>query len=57
VCSAVGEALTGRGHEVVAVGRTAGDVRADVADPEQTAPVLAEVGDLDAVTSAAGDVP
>jgi hypothetical protein len=35
--AAVGEALTGRGHEVVTVGRTAGDVQADVADPEQTA--------------------
>jgi NAD(P)-dependent dehydrogenase (short-subunit alcohol dehydrogenase family) len=55
--AAVGEALTGRGHEVVTVGRTAGDVRADVADPEQTARVFAEVGGLDAVASAAGDVP
>ncbi len=35
--AAVGEAPTGRGHEVVTVGRTAGDVQADVADPEQTA--------------------
>jgi uncharacterized protein YbjT (DUF2867 family) len=34
--AAVGEALTGRGHQVVTVGRTAGDLRADVADPEQT---------------------
>ena len=55
--AAVGEALSGRGHEVVTVGRTAGDIQADVADPEQTARVLAEVGDLDAVASAAGDVP
>jgi NAD(P)-dependent dehydrogenase (short-subunit alcohol dehydrogenase family) len=55
--AAVGEALTGRGHEVVTVGRTAGDVRADVADPEQTARVFAQVGDVDAVASAAGDVP
>jgi hypothetical protein len=35
--AAVGEAPTGRGHEIVTVGRTAGDVQADVADPEQTA--------------------
>jgi NAD(P)-dependent dehydrogenase (short-subunit alcohol dehydrogenase family) len=55
--AAVGETLTGRGHQVVTVGRTAGDVRADVADPGQTARVLAEVGGLDAVASAAGDVP
>ena len=55
--AAVGEALTGRGHEVVTVGRTAGYVRADVADPEQTARVFAQDGDLDAIASAAGDVP
>jgi nucleoside-diphosphate-sugar epimerase len=55
--SAVGKALAGRGHEVVTVGRTAGDIRADVADPDQTARVFAQVGDLDAVASAAGHVP
>jgi NAD(P)-dependent dehydrogenase (short-subunit alcohol dehydrogenase family) len=55
--TAVGEALTGRGHQVLTVGRTAGDIRADVADPEQAARIFAEVGDLDAVASAAGDVP
>ena len=45
--AAVGGALTGCGHQVVTVGRTAGDVRADVADPEQTARVFAEVADHD----------
>ena len=54
---AVGEALTARGHQVVTVGRTAGDIRADVADPEQADRVFEQVGDLDAVASAAGDVP
>jgi hypothetical protein len=49
----VGKALTGRGQQVVTVGRTAGDIRADVADPEETARVFAKVGDLDAVASAA----
>ncbi len=39
--TAVGAALTGRRHQVVTVGRTAGDVQADVADPEQTARVFA----------------
>ena len=39
--TAVGGALTARGHQVVTVGRTAGDVRADVADPEQAARVFA----------------
>lgn len=55
--TAVTEVLRNRGHQVVTVGRTAGDVRADVADEEQTARVFADVGDLDAVVSAAGDVP
>jgi NAD(P)-dependent dehydrogenase (short-subunit alcohol dehydrogenase family) len=55
--AAVGGALTQRGHQVVTVGRTAGDIRADVADPEQTARVFAQVSGLDAVASAAGDVP
>jgi NAD(P)-dependent dehydrogenase (short-subunit alcohol dehydrogenase family) len=55
--AAVGSALGGRGHEVVTVGRTAGDIRADITDPEQTARIFAEVSDLDAVASAAGDVP
>ena len=55
--TAVGKALTGRGHQIVTVGRTAGDIQADVADAERTARVFAQVGDLDAVASAAGDVP
>ena len=55
--AAVDKALTGRGHQVVTVGRTGGDIRADVADPEQTARVFARVSDVDAVASAAGDVP
>jgi NAD(P)-dependent dehydrogenase (short-subunit alcohol dehydrogenase family) len=55
--TAVGRALTGRGHQVITVGRTSGDVRGDITDPEQTAEVFARVGDLDAVASAAGDVP
>jgi nucleoside-diphosphate-sugar epimerase len=53
----VAEALAGPGHQVVTVGRTAGDIRADVADPEQIARVFAQVGELDAVASAAADVP
>ena len=55
--AAVGRTLSARGHQVVTVGRTAGDIRADVADPEQAARVFAEVGDLEAVACAAGDVP
>jgi uncharacterized protein YbjT (DUF2867 family) len=37
--AAVGKALTDRRYQAVTVGGTAGDIRADVADPEQTAPV------------------
>ena len=43
--TAVAAALRGRGHRVVTVGRTAGDIRADVSDPAQTARVYADVGD------------
>jgi NAD(P)-dependent dehydrogenase (short-subunit alcohol dehydrogenase family) len=55
--TAVAKALGDRGHHVITVGRTGGDIRADVTDPDQTARVFAQVGDLDAVASAAGDVP
>lgn len=51
--SAVTRVLRGRGHQLVTVGRTSGDVRADLTDPAQTARVYAEVGDVDAVVSAA----
>ncbi|WP_188989951.1 short chain dehydrogenase [Saccharopolyspora thermophila] len=55
--TAVNEALTGRGHQVLTVGRSAGDLRYDVADPAQVTALYDEVGAVDAVASAAGDVP
>ena len=55
--SAVGEALGKRGHELVTVGRTAGDVRGDVTNPADVARIFDEAGALDAVVSAAGSVP
>ena len=55
--SAVGEALGKRGHELVTVGRTAGDVRGDVTNPADVARIFDEAGALDAVVSAAGAVP
>jgi NAD(P)-dependent dehydrogenase (short-subunit alcohol dehydrogenase family) len=55
--SRVGETLRGRGHEVVTVGRSAGDIRADVTDPAEVTRVLDEAGPLDAIVSAAGSVP
>src|SRR6185437_7301943 len=54
---AVGEALRKRGHELVTVGRTSGDVQADTTDPAGIAHVFDEAGDVDAVVSAAGSVP
>ncbi|MFJ6940789.1 short chain dehydrogenase [Streptomyces sp. NPDC101132] len=55
--SAVHQTLSGRGHEVVTVGRSGGDLRYDVTDPAQIAAMYAAAGPLDAVASAAGDVP
>jgi NAD(P)-dependent dehydrogenase (short-subunit alcohol dehydrogenase family) len=43
-------------HEVVTAGRSAGDIRLDLADPASHAPALAQAGKLDAVVSTAGNV-
>jgi NAD(P)-dependent dehydrogenase (short-subunit alcohol dehydrogenase family) len=53
----VGEALRGRGHQLITVGRSSGDVRADTTRPADLARVFDEAGALDAVVSAAGHVP
>lgn len=55
--TAAGATLRERGHDVVTVGRTAGDLRADVTDPAQVGRVLDEAGSLDAIVSTAGSVP
>jgi NAD(P)-dependent dehydrogenase (short-subunit alcohol dehydrogenase family) len=55
--TAVGDTLRDRGHEVVTVGRSAGDLRADVTDPADVGRILDEAGEIDAVVSAAGSVP
>ncbi|MER5391528.1 short chain dehydrogenase, partial [Saccharopolyspora sp. NPDC002686] len=55
--TAVGGALADRGHDVLAVGRTSGDLRFDIADPAQITALYERVGKVDAVASAAGDVP
>jgi NAD(P)-dependent dehydrogenase (short-subunit alcohol dehydrogenase family) len=54
---AVHKALSARGHEFVTVGRTGGDLRYDIADPAQVAELYERAGRVDAVVSAAGDVP
>ncbi|MEW1638305.1 short chain dehydrogenase [Streptomyces sp. NPDC093801] len=53
--TAVRKALAARGHEVVGVGRSGGDLVADVTDPEQVARLYAQAGPLDAVAVTAGD--
>ncbi|GAA0385231.1 short chain dehydrogenase [Streptomyces luteireticuli] len=53
--SAVAEALDARGHELVTVGRTGGDIRLDVADPEAVGRLYERVTGLDAVAVAGGD--
>ncbi len=55
--TAVHTTLTERGHDVITVGRSGGDLRHDISDPAQTAALYERVGRVDAVVSAAGDVP
>ncbi len=55
--TAVHEALASRGHEIVTVGRTGGELRYDVTDAAQVAALYDRVGQVDAVVGAAGDVP
>lgn len=55
--TAVYKELSARGHDVVTVGRSGGDLRYDITDPTQIAELYERVGRVDAVVSAAGDVP
>ncbi|MEL3945663.1 MULTISPECIES: short chain dehydrogenase [Streptomyces] len=55
--AAVHQTLTARGHKIVTVGRTSGDLRHDIADPAEVAALYAAAGPVDAVVSAAGDTP
>lgn len=48
--------LQDRGHHVVGVARGGGELRYDVTDPDRVREMYDEVGCLDAVVSAAGDV-
>ncbi|MGQ4486788.1 short chain dehydrogenase [Streptomyces sp. 372A] len=52
---AVRKALTARGHTVIGVGRSGGDLVADVTRPDEVARLYAEAGPLDAVAVTAGD--
>ncbi|MEN2421832.1 short chain dehydrogenase [Streptomyces rimosus] len=59
--TAVHKTLAGRGHEIITVGRSGGDLRLDIGDPTQVTEVYdraaERIGALDAVVSAAGDTP
>lgn len=55
--TAVRDELAGRGHEVLGVGRISCDLRYDVTDPAQVAEMYRRAGIVDAVASAAGEVP
>ncbi|MDX3361292.1 short chain dehydrogenase [Streptomyces griseoaurantiacus] len=52
---AVRRTLVERGHEVIGVGRSGGDLVADVTDPEAVTRLYAQAGPLDAVAVAAGE--
>ncbi len=48
-------ALLAKDHDVVAIGRTSGDYRVDLADPESVKALFQALGTVDAVVSAAGE--
>lgn len=55
----IGRAVAGElsaRHEIVSAGRSAGDFRVDIADPQSIRGLFAAVGKLDAVACAAGNV-
>lgn len=54
--SAVTRLMMDLGHEVITVGRSSGDILCDIADENQLTALWENVGQVDAVVSAAGDV-
>ena len=55
--AALHKTLDTRGHEVMSVGRSRGDLRHDITDPAQVTELYDRAGRVDAVVSAAGHVP
>lgn len=53
--SEVKKALEEKGHEVLAVSRNSGELRADISDKESLKTLFGRVGSFDAVASAAGE--
>jgi NAD(P)-dependent dehydrogenase (short-subunit alcohol dehydrogenase family) len=54
---AVHTALRARGHDVISASRSNADVTVDITDPDSIAGLYRQVGQVDAVASAAGSVP
>jgi len=57
VGNAVGEALRGRGHEVIGAHRGSDVFPVDITDPESINRLLGKVGEIDALVSSAGTTP
>ncbi|RPF31412.1 short chain dehydrogenase [Streptomyces sp. TLI_185] len=55
--AALHKTLDTRGHEVLGVGRSGGDLHYDITDPAQVTELYDRAGRVDAVVSAAGHVP
>ena len=55
--AALHKTLDTRGHEVLTVGRSGGDLHYDITDPAQVTELYDRAGLVDAVVSAAGHVP
>jgi NAD(P)-dependent dehydrogenase (short-subunit alcohol dehydrogenase family) len=51
----VQKALAGSGHEIIKIGRTTGDLQANIEDPASVAAAYKKIGSFDAVVSAAGE--
>ncbi|WP_042286032.1 short chain dehydrogenase [Nocardiopsis alba] len=55
--AAIHHTLSERGYELIGVGRSSGDIHVDITDPAGLEELWQRVGSVDAVVSAAGDVP
>jgi NAD(P)-dependent dehydrogenase (short-subunit alcohol dehydrogenase family) len=51
----VHKALAASGHEIVKIGRSTGDLQANIEDPSSVAAAYKKIGSFDAVVSAAGE--
>lgn len=54
---AVHKHLSARGHTIITVGRTSGDIQCDITDETHIEELFAQVGQIDALVFTAGEVP